>query len=154
MSSLVDGALANVLLVDDSEPDIVFTRLVLEVAGLKFNLTVATGAHEALNMLQQRAGTDAEVDLLLLDINMPGMDGFELLRFIRATESLRDIAVVMCSGSDYHRDRARAEALGAAAYVLKPLTFDHLKVALERIPTLRIRREGEACLLLQASDQG
>ena len=153
MPSIVDGALANVLLVDDSEPDVVFTRLVLEVAGLKLNLAVANGSKEALAMLQQRVGTDAEFDLMLLDINMPGMDGFELLKAIRATERLKDVAVVMYSGSDYHRDRARAEALGAAAYVLKPLTFDRLKVALESVPTLRIRHEGETFSLLQA-EQG
>ena len=149
MSSVADGTLANVLLVDDSEPDIVFTRLVLEVAGLKANLAVATGGSEALTMLRQRVGTAAQVDLILLDINMPQMDGFEVLKAIRATEPLKHLAVVMCSGSDYHRDRSRAESLGVAAYVLKPLTFDHLKTALERVPSLRIRQDGEICSLLQ-----
>jgi CheY-like chemotaxis protein len=149
MSSLEHEALANVLLVDDSEPDIVYTRLILEVAGLKLNLDVATGAREALTMLHQRAGTAAQYNLLLLDINMPGMDGFELLKSVRAAEPLQQLAVVMYSGSDYHRDRARAEALGASAYVLKPLTFERLEAALATIPTLRIRHDGETFSLLR-----
>ena len=92
--------LANVLLIDDRKADIELARVFLQVRDrLQFNLKVANGAKEALDMLRQAVTPDQTVDLLLLDINMPGMDGFELLEQIRQDKTLRDMAVVMCTGS-------------------------------------------------------
>jgi len=88
---------------------------------------------------------------LLLDINMPGMDGFELLEQIRQDKTLRDMAVVMCTGSTYDQDQARAQALGAAGYMVKPASLAQLKPMLMDIPTLKLACEGEDIRLMRAA---
>lgn len=144
--------LANVLLIDDRKADIELARVFLQVRDrLQFNLKVANGAKEALDMLRQAVTPDQTVDLLLLDINMPGMDGFELLEQIRQDKTLRDMAVVMCTGSTYDQDQARAQALGAAGYMVKPASLAQLKPMLMDIPTLTLDCEGEDIRLMRAA---
>ncbi|HTN40967.1 MAG TPA: response regulator [Asticcacaulis sp.] len=144
--------LANVLLIDDRKADIELARVFLQVRDkLQFNLKIANGAKEALDMLRQAVAPDETVDLLLLDINMPGMDGFELLEHIRQDKILRDIAVVMCTGSTYDQDQARAQALGAAGYMVKPASLAQLKPMLTDIPTLKLACEGEEIRLMRAA---
>jgi signal transduction histidine kinase len=144
-------ALANVLLVDDSEGDIALTRiLLLEKSKLRCNLLVARDGHAAKRMLEQtdRAGS---VDLLLLDINLPGMDGFELLESLRANPALRHLPVVMCSTSSYDRDMERARGLGALGYIEKPMAFGKLRPLLERAADLDLLDESEGHVLRRAA---
>ncbi|MBW8882545.1 MAG: response regulator [Asticcacaulis sp.] len=131
--------LANVLLVDDREADAELTRVLLQVRDkLKFNLIVARGGQEALDTLRAAADRGDTVDLLLLDINMPGMNGFEMLERLRKDKELGRTAVVMCSGSTYDDDLARAEELGAAGYMVKPPSLEQLKPMLPALPGLRL----------------
>jgi CheY-like chemotaxis protein len=81
------------------------------------------------------------VNVLLLDINMPGMDGFELLEHVRANVALRDIPVVICSTSGYDKDMERAKKLGALGYIVKPAEFDKLKPFLDRVSNLQLVQE-------------
>lgn len=145
-------ALANVLLIDDRKADVELARVFLQVRDkMQFNLKVANGAKEALEMLKQAVTSDEVVDLLLLDINMPGMDGFELLEAVRKDASLKHIAVVMCTGSTYDQDQARAQALGAAGYMVKPASLAQLRPMLTAIPALKLDMEGENVRLLRAA---
>ena len=144
--------LATVLLIDDRKADVELARVFLQVRDrLQFNLKVANGAKEALEILKQAVMRGEMVDLLLLDINMPGMDGFELLEEIRKDEALRHIAVVMCTGSTYDQDQARAHALGAAGYMVKPASLAQLRPMLTSIPALKLDLEGENIRLLRAA---
>ncbi len=144
--------LANVLLIDDRKADIELARVFLQVRDkMQFNLKVANGAKEALETLKQAVMHGEFIDLLLLDINMPGMDGFELLEAVRRDTSLKDIAVVMCTGSTYGQDQARAQALGAAGYMVKPASLAQLKPMLTDIPTLKLDCEGEGVRLMRAA---
>ncbi len=102
-------------------------------------------------MLHTCAKNGSAIDLLLLDINMPEMDGFELLEHLRSEEALRDIPVVVCTGSDYDKDMLRAESLGAAGYLVKPLNFGKLKTILARTPHMLLRPEETGYALLRVA---
>jgi CheY-like chemotaxis protein len=146
------GELANVLLIDDRKADIELARVFLQVRDrMQFNLKIANGAKEALDMLKQAVAHGEMIDLLLLDINMPGMDGFELLEEIRKDEALRHVAVVMCTGSTYDQDQSRARALGAAGYMVKPASLEQLRPMLTAIPTLKLDSADEGVRLMRAA---
>jgi len=145
--------LANLLLVDDAESDIEIARIKLfKRAGLQCNLQVATDSKEALEILQKSTQNGEMIDLVLLDINIPGMNGFELLEHMRNDALLKDIKVAICTGSIYDRDRKRAESLGVMGYIVKPPTFDMFKLVLDRIPTLKLYQENGTKKLLRISD--
>lgn len=144
--------LANVLLVDDRKSDIELTRVFLQVRDkMQFNLSVANGAREALEALKQARGRNETIDLLLLDINMPGMDGFEMLERLQADDTLKDIVVIMCTGSTYDQDQSRARELGASGYMVKPASLAQLKPMLAAIPALNLADEGETVRLTRAA---
>jgi signal transduction histidine kinase len=142
--------LANVLVVDDSEVDIELARIMLlDEEKLRCNFLSANGADEALSLLRAEAKKACPIDLLLLDINMPGADGFELLKKLRADEMLRDVQVVMCSTSNYDKDVEQAQALGAAAYMTKPPQLRKLRQCFETMPGLRLEDEDGGTTLLR-----
>ncbi|MFT4076208.1 MAG: response regulator [Asticcacaulis sp.] len=144
--------IANVLLIDDRRADVELTRVYLQVRDrLQFNLLVANGAKEALSVLQAAAHRGESIDLLLVDINMPGMDGFELLEALRRDPALKHISVVMCTGSTYDQDLARARALGAAGYMVKPASLAQLRPMLPDMPALRLLDDEVGIRLLRAA---
>jgi len=128
--------LANILLVDDSEADRELTRILLiEQGGVKCNLLTARDANEAMSAL---AADGPPIDLVLLDINMPGIDGFELLKMIRSEKALHDLPVVMCTTSGYDNDIDLAKALGATGYLQKPTDLRQLRPTLDKIAHIRV----------------
>jgi CheY-like chemotaxis protein len=144
--------LANILLIDDSDADIELTRiLLLEKSKLRCNFLVARDACAAKRMLESEIGDAPPIDLILLDINMPGMDGFELLEYMRGGVALRDMPVVVCSTSSYDRDMERAKDLGALGYLVKPAAFETLRPLLDRASGLRLVREGGGHALHRAA---
>jgi CheY-like chemotaxis protein len=144
--------LANVLVVDDLESDIELTRILLtQHDKLQCNLLVAYNADQAMRILQTSAENGNGIDLMLLDINMPGMDGFELMEALRKYRALRQTAVVFCTGSPYQKDERRAELLCSAGYLVKPPSFDKLKPMLGYIDTLRVEPCQEGNRLLRVN---
>jgi len=145
-------ALATILLVEDNEADIELTRIMLiEEAGLQCNMLVAGNALEALAILQAESEKRHAVDLILLDINMPGIDGFELMERIRADETLRHLPIVMCTTSDYGKDIEKAKVLGAKGYVTKPAELKKLQSAIGNIETIRLCQENSGYVLLRVA---
>lgn len=145
------GTLANVLIVDDSEADLELTRIMLVDEGhMRCNLHVARGAQEALALIADKL-RDAGLDLILLDINMPGVDGFELLKKLREQEALRDLPVVMCTTSGYDKDMEQAKALGASGYVTKPADLTKLRPTLAGMPSLRLAQHKAGYALVRAA---
>ena len=146
-----DAPLANVLLVDDAEDYLDLAKAILfEGAGLQCNLTTARDGKEALDTVQRAAGTPDEIDFILLDLNMPEMDGFEFMQRLHQYETLRDIAVVMCTGSADDNDRRRADALGAAGYLVKPASWERLQPIVENIKGVKFQQNSEGGRLLRA----
>jgi signal transduction histidine kinase len=139
--------IATVLLVDDDEMAIELTRIqLIDANRLQCRVLVARDGQEALVRLR-----DTDIDLVLLDINMPRMDGFELLERMRAEKMLDRVAVVMCSTSTYQEDISRARDLGACGYLTKPPDFGRLRSILEKFAILEISETGDALLLLRAA---
>jgi CheY-like chemotaxis protein/phosphoribosyl 1,2-cyclic phosphodiesterase len=122
----VSGQAAQRYIVDDSALQADIARALLEKAGHRV-VTYRTGA-EALQNLA--AGTP---DCILMDIMMPGMDGYELCRRLRAMEALAGTKLVMMSTKAYPFDRTRAFAIGADGYFVKPLHPATFVSELERL---------------------
>jgi signal transduction histidine kinase len=134
-----NGALANVLLVDDRDDDILFTRLLLTgPLGLRCNLLVAHDGKEGLTAIHDQVGKNDPVDLVLLDINMPVMNGFEMLEAIGKDATLSRIPVVMCSGSTREKDKERSRALGAVGYLAKPVRLEQLQPIIAKSSGIRL----------------
>lgn len=144
--------LANVLLVDDSRADIEMTRFrLLERSQLQCNFIVARDGEEAIAKLSSRTAEDGPIDLMLLDINMPEMDGFELLERIRADNALKATVVVMCTGSIYDKDMARAISLGARGYLTKPVEFQQLKSVIDKTDSIQLQAQDKGFALLRVA---
>ena len=109
----------RILVVDDQQDIRDMTALVLSGAGYRVD-TVASG-ESALSTLEQE-----RFDLVLLDINMPAMDGWETLRLIRCDEDLTGLPVVMFSVKGEIRDKIESLQEGAVDFVTKPFVVDDL----------------------------
>lgn len=126
-----------VLLVDDSEFDRMYTAVILGRTGLPWAVQECESGAEALKAIAQAPGLTA---LILLDINMPGMDGFEFLdAFERLPQAQRgNTVVVMMSSSPLDTDRQRALAHAVVKdYVVKPLTLAQAQRLAQHQPVVR-----------------
>lgn len=117
----------EILLVEDSEPDILLTQEAFEDASVKNRLHVARDGEEALCFLK-REGTyqgAPRPDVILLDINMPRKNGLEVLQEIKADPELASIPVLMLTTSQAEDDVRNAYARHANGYVVKPVGFEN-----------------------------
>ncbi len=147
--AVVGDKVANVLLVDDREDDILFARtFVTGKVGMTCNLLVAHDGKEGLATLRERIAADDPIDLILLDINMPVMNGFEMLEAMRKDAALDGIPVVMCSGSTREKDMERSRKLGAIGYLAKPVRFEHLQPVIAQSTRVRLAQNGAGRPLL------
>jgi CheY-like chemotaxis protein len=108
--------------VDDDEVDVMTVKRAFARANISNPIFVATNGLEALEMLRKDA-MPARRRLILLDINMPKMNGIEFLRELRADPALQSETVVALTTSNADRDRVEAYKLNVAGYLLKPVTF-------------------------------
>jgi signal transduction histidine kinase len=143
---------ARVLLVDDNEADIVLNRLMLiEQSQLQCEVLAASNGQEALDKLREAQKQGNPIDLVLLDINMPVMSGYEMLAKLYMDPDLNQTVVVMCSTSDHDLDRRLATSMGAAGYLVKPPQFPEFKAIVEENPHLMLKQEGGYLALLRAA---
>jgi len=119
----------RVLIVDDSTVMRGFIRRIMLLSGLEASAFLEAGdGNEALNVLRREW-----VDVVLTDINMPGMDGEELLRSLGTDELLKSVPVVVVSTDGTEKRIGRMLALGARGYVKKPFLPETLREELERV---------------------
>jgi CheY-like chemotaxis protein len=121
--------LAPVLLVEDNPDDLLLMRRAWAKAGAQRVLLHACDGVEATKLLgNEHPATRLKIlpSLILLDIKMPRMDGFETLRWLKSQAHLKDIRVLMLSSSALEVDRERAHELGAAGFATKPGSLDEL----------------------------
>lgn len=119
--------LKPILLVEDDARDLELTLVALERSQLANEVIVVRDGAEALDYLR-REGAHAERGegnpaVVLLDLKLPKVNGLEVLRSVRATESLKSIPVVMLTSSQAESDVVESYALGVNAYVVKPVEF-------------------------------
>ena len=116
----------DVLLVEDDPGDVLMTREAFEDNKLRNRLSVVSDGVSALEFLRKEGEhVDAPTpDLVLLDLNLPRMDGREVLQALKADANLRSIPVVVLTTSEAEEDVVRSYSLHANAYVTKPVDFD------------------------------
>lgn len=124
---MVDNDL--VLLVEDSPDDVALLRRSFIKARILNPLHVVTDGQEAIDYLAGKGKYANREEfpfpaLVLLDLNMPGVDGFQVLQWIRRQSRLKGLRVVVLSASDNMRDVSRAYELGANSFLIKPADFD------------------------------
>jgi CheY-like chemotaxis protein len=118
----MDDRALHILLVDDDEVDVMTVRRAFHKANITNQIYVAGNGLEALALL--RDGTvPVQRRLVLLDLNMPRMNGIEFLRELRKDPQLQATTVVVLTTSNEDRDRVEAYQLNVAGYLLKPVTF-------------------------------
>ena len=125
----------EILLVDDSEPDIVLTREAFAEAGILNRLHVTRDGVEAMSFLRQEEGyTRApRPDVILLDINMPRKGGLEVLDELKSDPALSSIPVVVMTTSQSEQDVLRSYQSHASSYVVKPVEFEQFYAAIHAL---------------------
>jgi CheY-like chemotaxis protein len=119
----------DILLVDDNDDDILLLEESIKGSPLVTLMHVVRDGDEALAYLR-REGRFADVSLpglVLLDINMPRKNGFEVLQAMKADQNLRTIPVIMLTTSSREEDIVHSYDGGACSFICKPLNFDKLK---------------------------
>ena len=117
--------MATILAVDDTESNI---DILVEVLGDDYDIGVAMSGEEALEYVEEE-----RPDLILLDIMMPGMDGFEVCRRLKENESTREIPVVFLSATTGEEEKQRAMDLGAVDFISKPIDPAELRRVVVRV---------------------
>lgn len=113
----------TILIVDDSEPVVLLLKELLRIKG--FTVLSALSGVKALSILQH-----SSPDLVLLDLMMPGMDGFEVLSAIRKSEETGHLRVFMLTANSEPELRKKAIDLGADGYLTKPVNLNQLNSVL------------------------
>ncbi len=124
-----------IMLVEDSAADVALAKEIFKEGGLSFDLQVAGDGVEALEMLRKEGEHKDKPlpDFILLDLNMPRMDGREFLSIVKADPKLKRIPVLIMSTSDSPRDVLTCYELQANAYIAKPLDIDDFISLVESI---------------------
>jgi two-component system chemotaxis response regulator CheY len=112
--------LRQVLVVDDSTATRAFLAAALEGAGA-YRVTQAESGFEALRLLPRQ-----RFDIVISDVNMPDINGLELVRFVRESANHKSTPVLLVTTDGRAADRERGERLGASAYLVKPFAPDEL----------------------------
>lgn len=120
---------AHILLVEDNRMDVELTLDAFQEARLLNAIHVASNGQEALDYLFGRGQyADRKAfplpDLVLLDLKLPGIDGFEVLRQVKSTPILKRLPIVILTSSKEEGDRALSYDHGANSYLVKPVSFD------------------------------
>lgn len=124
--------MVEILLVEDSEPDILLTEEAFSESKVKNHLNVVRDGEEALQFLR-REGEYADAprpDVILMDINMPRKNGLEVLEEIKADPELRPIPVLILTTSQADEDVRRSYSGHASGYVVKPVGFENFLQAI------------------------
>jgi chemotaxis family two-component system response regulator Rcp1 len=128
----------SILVVEDDPADQKLIKTSLEKQRVKTELKITSSAEEALDFLRRGADNDegnGYPDLILLDLNMPGMGGREFLKQVKADEELKGISVVILTSSSSEKDIVESYKLQAAGFVRKPVTLGELEQVAEAIQT-------------------
>jgi CheY-like chemotaxis protein len=113
----------TILLVEDDELDVISVQRSLKKLEHPIELHTAYNGKEALEMLTQNK-LSVLPDVILLDLNMPKMNGIEFLKTLRNHSRLKDIKVFIMTTSSESSDRLSAEEMGVSGYIIKPLNFN------------------------------
>jgi CheY-like chemotaxis protein len=125
--SPTEEKLLNILLVEDDSVDVMNVQRAFVKNNITNPLHIAFNGVEALNMLRGSNGKpklNPSPRIILLDINMPKMNGLEFLRELRNDDDLKSVSVFVMTTSNDDQDKIEAYNLNVAGYILKPLSFE------------------------------
>ena len=111
----------KILLVEDNIIEILKLKRAIEYLGMNHEVLEAENGEIALDSIKQE---EINPDIVLLDLNMPKMNGLEFLAIVRNDESMRHLPIIILSTSNNNRDLMEAYKLGVSGYILKPLKYD------------------------------
>lgn len=125
----------EILLVEDNEDDIDLTKIALRKGKINNNLFVMMDGEQAMDFLHKRNGYEDQPspDIILLDLNLPGKDGREVLQEVKGDANLKRIPVVILTTSTADEDILTAYDSHANCYLAKPLDFDRFKELVSKI---------------------
>ncbi len=135
--SITDGYLPSIaypliLLAEDNQDNIETISSYLEASN--YRLILASNGHEAISILESRLNTPADLpDLILMDIQMPGMDGLETIQRIRQDLQLTDLPIIALTALAMTGDREKCLAAGANDYLTKPIKLKQLRENIQRL---------------------
>jgi two-component system chemotaxis response regulator CheY len=117
----------NILIVEDSETTRSLIKAVIEEMN-DFNIIEAASGFEALKILPTE-----RFSLIITDINMPDINGLELIRFVKTNPFYKDIPLIIVTTERGEEDRKKGMSLGASAYITKPFKAEELKEAIKNV---------------------
>lgn len=127
----------RILVTDDDDNIRDLLKMMLEKLG--YEVETAVDGFEALSMLA------FDIDLILLDVMMPGMDGFEVARKVRTTKGYEDVPIIMVTGLSSHDDRINAVKAGVNDFITKPFEIVEIKVRVASLLKMKDAQDGLKC---------
>lgn len=122
----------NILLVEDDEVDVMNVKRAFKKNNIENPLFHAQNGIEALEILRNKTIIPPP-KIILLDINMPKMNGIEFLKEIRKDEELKSLTVFIMTTSNEDSDKFEAYNLNVAGYIVKPLSFEKFSIAIKNL---------------------
>ena len=115
------------MLVEDDQLDIIDFKRALDKLNILYSLVIAKNGEEAIELLEKEGSPDLEQlpDFILIDINMPKMNGLEFLGVVRSTEKWKHLKCFIITTSDEDVDRDAANRLGVSGYIVKPFKINN-----------------------------
>jgi CheY-like chemotaxis protein len=116
----------NILLVEDDQLDQIEVKRTLQKKSIVHRLKIARNGEEAIQLLNEKQNDtfNGKPDIILLDLNMPKLNGFEFLSALRSNEDWKDIKVFVLTTSDEREDKVKALSYGISGFVTKPLKLE------------------------------
>lgn len=117
----------KILLIEDNEDDIFFMEEALKESKFVVDMDIVMDGEEAMNYLNKlEDNNEISVDLILLDLNLPRIDGFEILKQLSKSDDLNLIPVIVLTTSDDYEDVLKSYKLQANAFITKPVDFEKM----------------------------
>ena len=135
VSPIAGSRMAEILLVEDNEDDVFLTREAFEAASLRVSLHHVDNGEKCMRFLRKQGeyANAASPDLILLDMHMPVMDGYEVMTEIVKDETLRHLPVVVLTTSYEAADIQKMYGLRCSSYITKPVDFDNFVKAIGQL---------------------
>ena len=120
----------NILLIEDDMIEIMKLNRTVSKLSLNHNIVEANNGEEALDILQNK---DTLPDIILLDLNMPKINGIEFLRILKSDDVLKYLPTVILTTSNNQKDLLECYKIGVSGYVLKPLKYEDYVSKIEKV---------------------
>ncbi|MFH6972207.1 response regulator [Flavobacterium petrolei] len=111
----------NILLIEDDAIEVMKFNRVLSTLNIKHKILEANNGEEAIKILKEK---ETVPDIIVLDLNMPKINGIEFLRILKSDDYLKYIPAIILTTSSNHKDVLECYRIGIAGYVIKPLKYD------------------------------